>query len=57
MASADGNQHSLIVQLREEANEAAEQTGQALASFAWLWPIRGILFSITRTYFVICTVP
>lgn len=38
----------LMVQLREEANEAADQATQALASLSWLWPIRGIIFSATR---------
>jgi len=41
-------QHPIVQQLRQEATEVAQQSGQALASFAWLWPIRGILFTITH---------
>lgn len=39
-------QHPIIQQLRQEATEVAQQSGQAVASFAWLWPIRGIFFAL-----------
>ncbi|CAL1714143.1 unnamed protein product [Somion occarium] len=45
--------HPLVQQLREEASEAARLSGQALASLAWLWPIRGIIYTVTHPQVVL----
>ena len=38
----------LVRQLREEATEVARLSGQALISLAWVWPIRGLFYTIIR---------
>ncbi|RPD59082.1 hypothetical protein L226DRAFT_465698 [Lentinus tigrinus ALCF2SS1-7] len=38
--------HSLLENVRHEAQETATHGWQAFASLSWLWPVRGILFSI-----------
>ncbi|KAI0791971.1 hypothetical protein C8Q75DRAFT_714888 [Abortiporus biennis] len=42
------SQHPIIQQLRAEATETAHQSSQAISSLAWLWPIRGIYFTVTH---------
>jgi hypothetical protein len=37
----------LTVQLKERAIEFVQHCGEAVTSFAWLWPVRGILFAVT----------
>lgn len=38
----------LLQQLLQEATIVARLSGQAIISFAWLWPIRGVLYTILR---------
>ncbi|KAI0664254.1 hypothetical protein C8Q70DRAFT_1041921 [Cubamyces menziesii] len=44
---------SLIGRVQHEAQETASHTFQAVASFAWLWPIRGLIFSITHPQIIL----
>ncbi|KAI0832107.1 hypothetical protein BC628DRAFT_1415565 [Trametes gibbosa] len=39
---------SLLQNVQNEARESAANTFEAVASLAWLWPVRGLLFSITH---------
>ncbi|KAI0079397.1 hypothetical protein K474DRAFT_1617730 [Panus rudis PR-1116 ss-1] len=45
--------HPLVQQLREEATEVAQLSGQAVASFAWTWPLRGIIYTATHPQVII----
>lgn len=41
--------HSKILdELKTEAISVAKISGEAVTSFAWLWPLRGILYTATR---------
>ncbi|GJE93887.1 EI24 domain-containing protein [Phanerochaete sordida] len=40
----------LIEELKAEAASAAKESGAALASFAWLWPLRGVLYTATHPH-------
>ncbi|KAI0773283.1 hypothetical protein BD413DRAFT_472964 [Trametes elegans] len=46
--SASSYSQSFLHKVQHEAQETASHTFRALASFAWLWPIRGLVFSITH---------
>lgn len=47
---ATSSTEALLQQLRQEATEVAHLSGQAVVSFAWTWPIRGILYTIMRKH-------
>jgi hypothetical protein len=50
--NSHAQRHSGILQeLQDEAISIAKISGEALMSFAWFWPIRGILYTATRGYF------
>jgi hypothetical protein len=38
----------LLDELQTEAKEVAAVGGQAAASLAWLWPLRGLLYTLFR---------
>ena len=38
----------VLERLEHEAQETGSQAWAAFASFAWIWPIRGLLYSIDR---------
>ncbi|KAI0704512.1 hypothetical protein C8T65DRAFT_653774 [Cerioporus squamosus] len=40
--------HSLVENVKREAQETAAHGWQAAASLSWLWPIRGIIYSVTH---------
>ncbi|KAI8996608.1 hypothetical protein BD414DRAFT_434599 [Trametes punicea] len=50
---AKARTHSLVERVQHEAQETASHAFQAIASFAWLWPIRGLLFSITHPQIIL----
>ena len=40
--------HSVLEKLQHEAEETGSHAWAAFSSFSWLWPIRGLLYSIYR---------
>lgn len=46
--SQEHRRPSVLDELQAEAISAAKSSGEALASFAWLWPIRGIIYTAMR---------
>ncbi|TCD69159.1 hypothetical protein EIP91_008636 [Steccherinum ochraceum] len=50
MSEVKAKSEDIIQQLKDEASLAASQSADALSSFAWLWPLKGILFSITHPH-------
>ncbi|TFK46488.1 hypothetical protein OE88DRAFT_1721107 [Heliocybe sulcata] len=46
--SSNANNQPLPKQLEERAKEFGTHAFQAVSSFSWLWPFRGVLFAITN---------
>ncbi|CDO69778.1 hypothetical protein BN946_scf184766.g23 [Trametes cinnabarina] len=44
---------SLLDRIQHEVQQTAAHTFEAFASLAWLWPLRGILFSITHPQIIL----
>ncbi len=40
----------LLDELQGEATEVTKVGGQALTSLTWLWPIRGLIYTLFREY-------
>ncbi|KAI0352141.1 hypothetical protein OH77DRAFT_1409883 [Trametes cingulata] len=51
--SAKSHTQSLLQRFQHEAQQTAAHAFDALASLAWLWPLRGILFSITHPQIIL----
>ncbi|OSD04760.1 hypothetical protein PYCCODRAFT_1457702 [Trametes coccinea BRFM310] len=51
--SATSRTGSLVERIQHEAQETASHALQALTSLAWLWPIRGILYSISHPQIIL----
>jgi hypothetical protein len=47
----------LVQQLQERAIEFGQHCAEAVTSLAWLWPVRGILFAVTRERLLISDPP
>lgn len=47
-ANGHAGHPSLVEQLKERATEFVAHSAEAVTSFAWLWPIRGILYTATH---------
>jgi uncharacterized protein involved in cysteine biosynthesis len=47
-ASRNGGHPSLVDQLKERAIEFGQHSTEAISSFAWMWPIRGIIYTATH---------
>ncbi|KAK7685692.1 hypothetical protein QCA50_011036 [Cerrena zonata] len=43
----------LLQQLLQEATVVARLSGQAIISFAWLWPIRGVLYTLLHPHVIL----
>ncbi|KAH9851924.1 hypothetical protein C2E23DRAFT_732121 [Lenzites betulinus] len=44
---------SLLQRVQTEARDSAANTFDAVASLAWLWPIRGLVFSISHPHIIL----
>ncbi|KAL1941244.1 hypothetical protein VTO73DRAFT_7456 [Trametes versicolor] len=51
--SAKPHTGSLVDKFQQEARESASHTFEAVSSLAWLWPLRGLLFSITHPQIIL----
>ncbi|KAI0364346.1 hypothetical protein BV20DRAFT_956397 [Pilatotrama ljubarskyi] len=51
--SAQSHTQSLLQRFQHEAQQSAAHTFQAIASLAWLWPVRGILFSLSHPQIIL----
>lgn len=49
-ASTQSRLSSIFAELQNELKDAAMLAGQAIGSFAWVWPIRGLLYSISSMF-------
>ncbi|KAI0629389.1 hypothetical protein C8Q77DRAFT_1161552 [Trametes polyzona] len=45
--------NSFVQKVQHEARETASHTFEAFASLAWLWPLRGLLFSVTHPQIIL----
>ncbi|KAH8093200.1 hypothetical protein BXZ70DRAFT_897501 [Cristinia sonorae] len=45
--------HPIVHQLQQEATQAARLSGDAISSFAWVWPFRGILYAIAHPHVIL----
>ena len=41
---------SIVSSIQAEITDAAKLGGQAVASLAWTWPIRGLIYSMMSEY-------
>lgn len=51
--NSNSRHSSLVDELKSEATTIATNAGAALTSFAWLWPIRGLLYAVTHPHVIL----
>ena len=47
-ATSNTARPTMLDEFRAEATAVAKTSGKAVASLAWLWPLRGVIYTIMR---------